>query len=130
MAETARCRKRRPRALLAGFPFGNDAPAQSGIRQPPRSRPAVIRHMRRISGAGNYTGHGRLGEDEFQQYLGPTGAADLARPIRQRPDAETPQETAAAEGHVDEDRNAAVCRKRQQPALSAPIVERIVELDE
>jgi hypothetical protein len=57
--------------------------------------------------------NGRLGEDEFQQDLRPTGAADLARPIRQRTVGETPQETAAAERYVREDRNAAVCRQRQ-----------------
>src|SRR5262249_37913575 len=85
-----------PSLLVAGFPFGDDALAQSRIQQRASSGPAVVRHMRRVSRPWDHAGHGRMGEDELQQDLCPACAVDLGRPVRQRTVAQSPQQAAAA----------------------------------
>jgi hypothetical protein len=55
-----------PSLLVAGFPFGDDALAQSRIQQRASSGPAVVRHMRRVSRPWDHAGHGRMGEDKLQ----------------------------------------------------------------
>ena len=72
-------------ALVAGFPIRNDALSQGDVRQHSASGSTVVRHMRWISRTGNHAGNGRVGENEFQQYLCPASAAHLACPLRQRP---------------------------------------------
>ena len=80
----------------------------------------VVAHVLGLARAGgDGAGHGVVGEDEFQQQLGPAGASDLVGPGRQRPGGEAPQQAAAAKGPVHQHRHAARLRQRGGMRASA-----------
>ena len=127
------------RTLTAARAARADCQSPSSGRRGSRSRDPAARRCRRaalsrmwsgLRSAGDHAGHGRLRQHEFQQQLVPAGAADLLGPARQRLLAQGLEHLAAAEGQVDQHRDAALGGQRQQAPLGVAVGDRIVELHE
>ena len=103
---------------------------ERGVRIGPESRANVVLHVLRTARAGDHAGHRRMGEHEFEQHLRPGLATDVGGPRGQRLAEHRSQQAAPAEGPVDDHRDAAILRQREQPLLGRAVVERVVELDE
>ena len=102
----------------------------AGVRHRRRARPRVVAHVLGPAGAGDGAGHRRMAQHELEQHLRPARAADLAGPGGQRLARRLAQQPAAAERLVDDHRDAALRRERQQAPLGVALVERVVDLHE
>ena len=114
---------------VARHVVGHPSP-QVGVRQRPRPGADVPRHVRRLTGAGDDAGHGRVREDELQGKLRPARAAEVRREAWQGKPAQPPDERAHAEGPVDQHGDAAIRRERQQAPRRRAAVQGVVDLHE
>src|SRR5215471_3536649 len=90
----------------------------------------IVGHVRGISRSWNDAGHRRMSENEGQQQLRPTRAADRSGEVWQRLLRKRADEGAAAERAIDKNGDPAGFRDGKQPLRGLEIVERIIELNE